>query len=139
MFIVLRPLEVGRDADGERSVRGIRALVDAAELIALVAGRPEGAPSRQGRIEPGVSGDREQGFRLDIDAGDRDPADQARPHGGSALQRAQPHGRSFPSNLGYLAFGFRALPGQAKPGSVSGGTGGVFPQMPSSTTDLASN
>src|SRR2546430_2540331 len=87
-------LERGRNADSERSVRRIRALIDTAELVPDVAGRPEGAPGRQGGIEPRVPGDREQVFRLHIDARGRDPPDPGRRQVIRDLQAAQPDVRA---------------------------------------------
>src|SRR3989442_4665408 len=88
------PLERGRNADSERSVAGIRALIDTAELVPDVAGRPEGAPGRERWIEPRVPGDGEQVFRLHIDARGGDPAGKSPPQVIPNLQVSQPDVRA---------------------------------------------
>src|SRR6266516_3543207 len=83
-------LERGRNADGERPVARIRALVDPPELVPDVAGGPDGVPGRQGWIEPRVPGDGEQVFHLHVDSRRRDPPDPGRRQIVADLQVAQP-------------------------------------------------
>src|SRR5438477_4734204 len=88
------PLECGRDTDRDRAIRGVRPLVDPAELIAGVAGRAERAPRRQGGVEPRVSGERQQILGLQIHACGRNPADDRGRQAVADLQRAEPHVRT---------------------------------------------
>src|SRR2546430_13486682 len=69
------PLECGADADRERAVRWVRALVDAAGLIANIPRSADGRRRRQGRIESLVARESEQVLRLHIDSRRREPDD----------------------------------------------------------------
>src|SRR5882762_248763 len=102
LFIVFRPspsktsaLEGGRNPDRNDLAARIHALIDTSGFIPNIASVVRGSGGDgQRRIEPRVSAEGEQVFRLQVDARGRNPAHDGGRQGVRDLQRAQPHVRA---------------------------------------------